>query len=211
MAGLFSSIGFKTNEDWRSDAEKILQENGVPGETLIGYAFIQEKPSTGYIALIGPLFAFLIKYHLLILTNQRLIVGDTDALNKLKSFIPYSLKEIHLVKLSKGLLQTGLTLQFPDGTKRTFSFYKAHGGEQTAEKIANAVSGYTIDQLKGQEKVEGVVGSFINIFKPVIIVIGILFAISLLIILVSIFSVSVRNFNERKAAEQQNQAPNNWR
>lgn len=210
MAGLFSSMGFKTNEDWRLDAEKILQENALPSEILIDYAFIQEKPSTGYIALIGPLFSFLIKFHLLILTNQRLIIGDTDALNKLKSFTPYFLKEVSLIKLSKGLLQTGLTLQFPDGAKRTFSFFKAQGGEQTAEKIANAVSGNTVDQLKGQGKVEGVAGSFVSTFKPIIIVIGILLAISLLAILAGIFSVSVRNFSERKAAEQQNQAPRGY-
>lgn len=211
MTRLFSSMGFKTNEDWRLDAEKIFQENVVPGETLVDYAFTQERPSTGYIALIGPLFLILIKFHLLILTNQRLIIGDTDALNKLKSFTPYSLKEVGFIKLSKGLLQTGLTLQFPDGAKRTFSFYKVHGGEQTAEKIANAVSGNTVDQLKNQGKVEGAIGSFISTFKPIIIVIGILLAISLLAILTGIFFTSVKNFNERKDAEQQNQAPNNWR
>mgnify|MGYP001585750775 CR=1 FL=1 len=99
MSGFFSSLGFKKTDEFTASINQLLQEHGFAGETLKTFTFAQEIPTFWYAAIIGIFWAFLIKNHLLILTDKHLIVVDMDAFSNFSSFASYSFQELKITKI----------------------------------------------------------------------------------------------------------------
>lgn len=148
MSGFFSSLGFKKTDEFTASINQLLQEHGFAGETLKTFTIAQEMPTFWYAAIIGIFWAFLIKNHLLILTDKHLIVVDMDAFSNFSSFASYSFQELKITKISRFFLVRRLKISFPDSKEKTFSISLLNDGEKRAEEIVSSITGTSINQFQ---------------------------------------------------------------
>ncbi|MGB9706858.1 MAG: hypothetical protein ACPLXP_02175 [Microgenomates group bacterium] len=128
----------KTKEDIQPILLKIIKESGSPSEQLVDFGFALIEPAAGFWALAGMLTSFLIKPVILALTNERLIIVETDIFLNPKTYLTFPLSQLKCVEFKKGFLNIILVLLFPDGKKEKYKFFKndRYGWNTVAEKIA---------------------------------------------------------------------------
>lgn len=145
----WKKLGVKTNEELQEIVTGILQRNPLPEETVIGFNTVQERPSLWWVALIGVFWAFLIKSHILVLTNRRLILIRLGLLdNQPKSFAEYPRDNIQFIGFSHLLTTSKLILRLPDGKRRNYFFVRNRSWRTTAEIITASLSGRPVEEIR---------------------------------------------------------------
>ena len=131
----------KSKEDLQPAVLKIIQEGGSPTEQLVDFGWATIQPSGWYYFLTGILTTFLTKYVILALTNERLIIINTDMLLTPKNYITFPLSQLRCLKFNTGFTYITLSLLFPDNKKEKYQFFKndKSGWNTVAEKIAGVL------------------------------------------------------------------------
>ena len=129
----------QSNTIYEKQIVELLNQIALPEEILVKSGFAYVYPSLLLQLLVGSLSAFMFKSYVIILTNQRILMVNVSAFGKFQDYIPFITSQLKLCKYSKGFLNAGLELQFPDKRTMHFTFNKIKGNADVAFQIAEVL------------------------------------------------------------------------
>ncbi len=140
MNSALHALGFRKPEETETSIRTLLQEQGFAQDVIQTHVSAQELPSFWIRLLLGGLtMALMTKYHLVVLTNQHLIIITLGMTSNFKSYTAYLLSEVNVKKFSTGVLSNTLCLELSEGKKMTLTISSVKGGKDKVRMIATAL------------------------------------------------------------------------
>lgn len=127
-------------------AQNHIEENLVPGDSLVGFFYALQPFKIWLFFLIGPLAVFSMKYHFVAVTQKGITFHRLNMLGKFSDSDSFEFNEIESVKIGKGLLQRPMQFKFANGRKLALKA-QLKGVEKVA-KLTDAVQKHIEHNIK---------------------------------------------------------------